>query len=84
MLKNIDAWKARALAFIDDQSQMGNHTAPDEVVDVFRTFDEHPRDEGRLQALTHRVLVALLDDGAIVGHNDGPDEPIAFDIAPKA
>lgn len=81
---NIDAWKARALAFIDDQSQKGNHTAPDEVADFFRTFDEHPRDEGVLQALMHCVLITLLDDGLIVGYDDGPDEPIAFDIAPKA
>lgn len=80
---NIAAWKARAMEYIDDQSQMGNHTAPSEVTDAFRTYDDHPRDEGLLSALTHRVLIALLDDGAIVGHNDGPDEPIAFDVAPK-
>lgn len=90
---------AEVLDYIDNEEQCGNRVEPDEVLDVLRSLDDHPRNEDALKTLATSILSQLLEDGAIVAYSgaaekgaDGaewgvawqiPEAGVVFGLAPR-
>lgn len=63
--------------FIDDQDNAGNMVEPDEVLDLLRTIEGHPKDEDELKQLAYLALSKLMEDRVIVAY--GADGYMADD-----
>lgn len=80
---------AAVLDYIDDQDQQGSRVEPDEVLDVLRGLDDHPRDEGELRKLAFGILSRLLDEGLIAAWGTvqpewlGDEADVQFGMAPR-
>ncbi len=69
--------------YIDNEDQLGRLCEPDELVDVLREFEDHPRDDQELHALVISIVNDLLDDRVVEGHGMEPGNTFTLGLFPR-
>lgn len=92
---NRTALRSAIVAFVDDQDNAGLEVESDELLDVARELEDHPRDEAELGLVVFEVVSSLLEDGVLTAYTKNgatgnhvpgvlpPVPPVYLCMAPK-